>query len=418
MEYLVIGNSAAGLSAVKSIRKKDKNSSITLFSDEPYPYYSRLLIPYFIRGNLLKAQLFEGVKKLLHDYDVRVRLGDRIVEISSREDKINSLSGHRFSFDRLLVATGAFPVIPDIPGKALPGVFPVRTLEHAERICSRIKPEGRATILGGGLVGIQLAQALSGKGMDVTVVVGSDRVLSRNLDSEGSRFIQIAAQRMGIKILLGREVEEISQGHEGTVWMVFKDGERMKGDLILWAKGVEPSTELLRGANLPVSRGAVVNGRLQTIRENVFAAGDLVEFYDLTYQEKRNSPIWPNAIEQGCIAGLNMTGMEVEYRGGIGMNVTELFGIKIASIGKVESGTEAEAVAFLNPEKGMYRKIVMKNNLIEGAILMGDISDCGVLHRLIKNRSNVGNMIQRLINQSARVSNGIYGGSRLSEGPA
>jgi NAD(P)H-nitrite reductase large subunit len=389
MRYLIIGNSAAGISAAKAIRRRDKNGAIVIFSEEPYPYYSRLLVTHLIMGNVSRYQLFEGTKKLLHEYNLDTRLKTEIVEVHPHKNRIICRKGHQFSFDKLLIATGSSPVVPEVPGKNLPGVFTVRSLEDAEKIGERVLPGRHAIVWGGGLVGLQMIQALFLKGMKVTGIVASDRILSRTLDVEASRLMKTFVEKQGIRIFLKRRVMEITKGFRGTLWVVLEDGKKIRGDLLIIAKGVEPRIELLKHAKIPFHHGISVDGHLQTSRENIYAAGDVVEFFDLIYEDRKINAIWPNAIDQGFVAGLNMSGSKVEYQGGIGMNVAELFGIKMASIGMIEAGNESRELIFSDPGKPAYKKVVLSHGRIRGAVFLGDISNIGLFHRLIKTRSGV-----------------------------
>ena len=406
MRYLIIGNSAAGISAAKAIRRKDTDGEIIIFSDEPYPYYSRLLITYFIMGSIERSQLFEGTERLLHDYNIQTILETEIIEISPQESKITCIDGHQFSFDKLLIATGSSPTVLDIPGKNLPGVFKVRTLEDAERIGERLLPGRHAIILGCGLVGLQMIQALFRKGMKVTGIVASDRILSRTLDQEASRLIKSVVEEQGIKIILRRQVNEIVKGDGETLWVVLNDGKKIKGDLVIMAKGVAPRTELLRQAKLSFAYGALVNNHLQTSRESIYAAGDVVECYDLIYEDRKINAIWPNAIEEGFVAGLNMSGSDVGYQGGIGMNVTEFFGVKMASIGMIEADNGSREIVSLNPEKPIYKKAIYKDGRIRGAIFLGEISNIGLFHRLIKAKISMPeDNVEKIMNLSAGIPN-------------
>jgi nitrite reductase (NADH) large subunit len=406
MEYLIIGNSAAGISAARAIRQKDREGRITLFSDEPYPYYSRLLLTYFIGGKVSRSQLFAGADDLVRGLDLRTELSCPIVEISPSRNEITAADGRRFPFDRLLLATGAAAVTPPIAGDDLQGVSPLRTLQHAERILEKVRPGGEAVILGGGLVGMQTAQALSLRGMGVTIVLSSDRLLSRNLDGPGAAILQTAAEKAGVKILTRKQAREITRGR-GSLRVVLEGGEMLPGELVILAKGVEPRTNFLPAAGLLVARGARVDRFLKTSRADIFAAGDVAEVRDPLCRGNGLNPIWPKAIEQGRLAGLNMIGMDAPYSGSVVMNVTELFGVRVAAIGRVEAGTESRILTFHDPGKRVYKKFLLRGDVLEGVILLGDVADCGILHRLIRTGSDASPLLPRLMNGSAGLANAL-----------
>jgi len=413
MRYLIVGNSAAGLSAARSIRRRDKDGEITLFSDEPYPYYPRLLLTYFIGGKLKKWQLFEEGRNIYHNCSLHTRLDDPIIEVSWKDRTIRSRSGRLFPFDRLLIATGAVAACPDLPGRTLPGVFSLRTLNDGEDILERIRPGGAAIILGGGLVGLQTAQALAWQGMKTLVLVGSSRLLSRNLDEKGAFLLRKNAEKSGIDVLINSEVRGIEKGQGGSLWVLRERGEALKGELVVLAKGVRPSTRLLDKEEIGVHGGARVNERMETSRPGVFAAGDVVEFLDQAHRKPRINPVWPNAVEQGRMAGLNMAGAEAQYRGTIGMNVTELFGVRVASLGRLEPEEGDRELVFISPEGRVYRKFVVAGDRIEGAVLIGDLWDCGILQRLIRNGVPVGSgVLKKMMICSPGLANDICGNLR------
>jgi nitrite reductase (NADH) large subunit len=409
MRYLIIGNSAAGLAAGKAIRRKDQKATVILFSDEPYPYYSRLLITYLLRGEISKRSLFQGTRKLYHDCGLQAELETRITEILPAENRILTSKKKSFSYDRLLMATGSIPVTLPIPGAQLPGVLPVRTLEHAEKIRQKMRLGNTAVILGGGLVGMQTAQALHQRGMKTILVVSSDRLLSRNLDLTGAQILRRAAEKAGLRILFRRHPQEIAQGRAGKLWVLLDGGESISGDMAILAKGVIPNVGLLKESAIAVHEGALVNEYLETSRKDIYAAGDVAEWDAKIGSKTRMNPIWPNAVEQGFVAGLNMTGNLLKYRAGIPMNVTQLFGIQIASIGNISAAPHLREQIYLDPGKGIYRNFFLEEDRIEGALLIGDIADCGILRRLIQNRNPVSTAVPQLMNHSAAITH-VLGG--------
>lgn len=417
MRHLIIGNSAAGLAAAKAIRKQDRKAKITLFSDEPYPYYSRLLIPYLLRDEIPKRSLFTDTSKLYQDYELQAELGTQVTEVLPAENRIRTSKKKSFAYDRLLICTGSIPVTPPIPGANLSGVLPVRTLEHAEKIRRRMHPGGTVVILGGGLVGMQIAQAAHQKGMKTILVVASDRLLSRNLDATGAGILRQAAEKAGIRIFFRRQPQEISKAQRGKFWVRLDGGEKILGDLVILAKGVIPNVGLHKGSPIAVHEGVLTNEFLETSQKNIYAAGDVAEWDEKIESKIRINPIWPNATDQGFIAGLNMTGTALKYRGGIPMNITRLFGIQIASIGNIAPDSHFQERMHLDLEKGTYRKFFFKEDRMEGALLIGDIADCGILRRLILNQNPVSSISSKLMNHSAAITHVLDGQFRLCPNP-
>jgi nitrite reductase (NADH) large subunit len=246
--------------------------------------------------------------------------------------------------------------------------------------------------------------------MKAALIVSSERLLSRNLDGKGSDLLLKEAKGLGVKVFLRKDAVEIEKGPGEILRVVLQGGEVLKATLVILAKGVEPCTGLLKEAGATVREGVLVNSRLRTSRENIFAAGDVAEMAPAPGQVGGVFPIWPHAVEQGAIAGLNMAGLDVPFQGGIPMNITELFGIKIASIGRVKNdGSLKEAIDY-RPGERIYRKILFREEAIAGALLMGDVADCGVLQRLIRSRRPVGRILPRVINHGAGITQTIQEG--------
>jgi NAD(P)H-nitrite reductase large subunit len=407
IRYAIIGNSAAGLAAARAIRTRDREGRITLFSEEPFPFYSRLLLTYFLKGTISREEMLRDGGDFHKTRSFEVKINTRLEGILAGESKIVSSAGENFLYDRLLVAAGSSPVVPPISGIRLPGVFPLRTLSQAEGVRSRIKQGGEAVVLGGGLVGLQTAQALHFRGMKTTLIVSSDLLLSRNLDGKGSDLLLTEAKELGLEVFFRKEAAEIGKGPRGRLRVVLQGGEVLKADLVILAKGVEARTELLKGAGAAVREGVLVNQRLRTGLDNIFAAGDVAELTPVPGRVGGIFPIWPHAIEQGGIAGLNMTGLDVPFQGGIPMNITELFGMKIASIGRVKNDGSLEEIMDYRPQEKIYRKILFREEAIAGALLMGDVADCGILQRLIRSRKPVPRSLPKILNHGAAITHRV-----------
>jgi NAD(P)H-nitrite reductase large subunit len=389
MKYLIIGNSAAGLSAARTIHRREPAARVTIFSDEPYPYYSRLLLTYFLSGKINQDCLFSLNQRDFLKDQRNVKLSTRIVEIDPARQIIFSDAGKRYSFDRLLIATGSKPVIPNVPGKNLEGVYPLRNLDQAKGIASRIRVGESALVSGGGLVGLQAAQALAKSGMKATIIVSSDRLLSRNLDRRGSRILEVAAQKHGIDFRFQIEVREIEKNQKGKIIVSLGSGEKFCVGVLIWAKGVVPAIEIVRGSGIHSSQGLLVDLNLETNRKGIFGAGDVIEIFSDWEKTPSHYPVWPMAIEEGATAALNMTGHQVPFQQGIGMNVTELFGLPVAAIGNPETEAGEEVISFSDPQREIYRKLVVRGGRVTGAVLIGDLKNLGIIRNLIRNRVHV-----------------------------
>jgi NAD(P)H-nitrite reductase large subunit len=395
-EYLVIGNSAGGIGAVEAIREVDKRNSIKIVSDEPYQAYSRPLISKFLAGeHNLDEMLFRpadfysrnGVDSLL----------DRKVEHLSLERRIAQLaSGEQIIWKKLLLATGGVPIVPKMKGGDKEGVFTFLTLKDAMAIDVFIDDGKQAVVIGGGLIGVSVTEALMKRKIDVTVVEMKDRVLNTILDETASSIVEEELGQAGVKVLTNQTVAEVTGG-DSVGGVVLDNGEKILCDLVVIAIGVLPRTELVSGTDIKVNRGILVDRHMSTSYPDVYACGDAAEAYDFIYGENRLTPIWPNAHIGGRIAGYNMAGIRAEYRGGTAMNALNYFGLDIAAAGIVvpPDGGRWEVVSQRN--NGAYQKIVLNDDLVMGMVFVKDIEKSGMIFSLMKDRVKVTNFKQTLL---------------------
>ena len=377
---VLIGNSAASLAALETIRQVDATCPITLVADEPIPAYSRVLLPYLVSGERLDLSL--RPPDFYRRMGVRTLLGRRAVRIEA--DSVVLDEGTSLPFDRLLLATGSRAAIPDIQGVEMPGVSPLKTMADALRIREHLPGARHAVILGGGLVCLLSVRAFLKVGLSVCIAVSSDRLLSRMLDAEGSALLQHRLAEAGVRVLLQTDAAGI-QGRNGRVHsVVTAAGEELPADLVVLAKGIRSNTELAETGGCAIGRGVLVDGYLRTSRAGVFAAGDCAEAPDLLVRGKRTiSGTWFEAVAQGETAGANMLDLNRPTPGALKMNVMEICGVAVASIGMTET-PDAEGRVLTSSRHGVYRKLVIWQDRIVGAVLVGDVSEAGAIATLIR----------------------------------
>ena len=393
-EYLIIGNSAGGIAAAEAIREVDREGTITIVSEEPYLAYSRPLISEYLAGErsldgmLLRPPDFyerNKIEPLLGTGAARVDFGHKLVEL---ED------GRRLAWRKLLLATGGSPIVPRLKGSHRKGVFTFTTLEDAKKIREAVDSQRRVVVIGGGLIGVSLAQALVHRGAAVVMVELMDRVLGTALDAEASRLVEEALRRRQIEIVLGQTVKEIVGRPEDACrvgGVILEDGRTMACDGVVFAIGVAPRTELAAGSAVAVNRGIVVDRHMATSCRGVYACGDAAEAYDFILKTNRLIPVWPNAVAGGRVAGYNMAGRPTRYEGSTGMNALNCFGLSAVAAGLVEPKDDPSCEVLVKPgaANGAYRKIVLRNNRIVGMVFMGDIERSGIVFGLMKDGINV-----------------------------
>lgn len=384
---MIIGNSAAGLSALEALRKRDSLSKVTLIDREPYPAYSRVITPYFIMGGIKGEEgLFLRDRGYYQRMDIKTRFGIEVLAIDTRLREVLLEGEKKEAFDHLLIATGSSPIRPRIRGLKNNEVGVLRNLDHARQL-KELKPKvSKVLFFGGGLVSLQTLQALYKKGGHYTIVAKSNHLLSQTLDQEASAFVEQHLERMGVRILKGKDLVQVKK-KRATKIAILDDGEEVEVDFVFAGKGVQPNIGFLKGSGIKLRRGVLVNPQLETNIEGIYAAGDVAEAPDFFSEEKVNYGLWPSAVEQGEIAGKNMAGVKEVYPGNLKMNVTRVFAMPIVSIGDIGSKRVVEVLVKKDEERKVYRKICLDGQgVIIGAILINQVEDLGVLHGLIQER--------------------------------
>jgi len=394
MRYVIIGNSAGAVGAIEAIRQYDRDNSITVLADEPYPTYSRPLITYLLGGLVGEERMLYRPPDFYERYEVEPMLGVKVVQIEPQERKLTLAGGGTLAYDQLLIATGGIPFVPSVPGDDLDGVFTFTRWEDARRMRSFIEGYGvrQAVVVGGGFIGLKTTEGLVARGMKVTIIELADHILSACFDRTASRLAEAILHREEVEVRTGTTVQEII-GRAGKVdQVVLREGERKECDLLVFAIGVRPNTALApREAGIATNRGILVDDYMRTTAPDVYAAGDVVEALDMLLGTRRTIAIWPLAYRQGYVAGCNMAGVEREYEGGIPMNSVEVCGVPTISVGITDPQEDGyEVLEELNQEEMTYKKLVLRHNRLVGAILIGDIDRAGIYTGLIRDQATGG----------------------------
>ncbi|OIP27609.1 MAG: hypothetical protein AUK39_02350 [Dehalococcoidia bacterium CG2_30_46_19] len=399
-KYLIIGNSAGGIAAAEAIREMDKAGEITIISDEPYPAYSRPLISeYLAKRCPLEKMLFRPAD-FYEKNNIRTFLDKKAQHLDIDKHIVELESGEKIRWERLLLATGGLPIVPEIEGIGLKGVFTFTKLDDAKAIDEFLSHYGikvRAIVIGGGLIGVGVTEALVKRGIEATIVEMKERILNTILDEEGSTLEEKTLTEAGVEIITGHTVGKIGSYLPGEVTGVNLDDTRpIPCELVIVAIGVRPRLDLAIGTGIKVNRGIVVDHRMATSNPEVFACGDVVEAHDFIYGENRLTPIWPNAYMEGRVAGFNMAGVPTEYFGGTALNSLKYFGLAVASAGMVNPPDDSYEV-ISNRYDHMYKKVVLKDGLVVGMVFAGDIEKSGVVFSLMKDRVEVERFKQALV---------------------
>jgi NAD(P)H-nitrite reductase large subunit len=394
-KYLIIGNSAGGIAAAEAIREVDSAGSVTIVTDEPYPAYSRPLISKY----LSKEREVEGMLFRPADFystnSISLLADNKAVQLDLDKHEVELGSGERISWQRLLIASGGTPIIPEISGLDKRGVFSFTTLDDAKAIDEFLTDGSSAVVIGGGLIGISVTEALVKRGVSVSVVEMKDRILNTILDETGSAIATEAVKKAGVRIMSNQTVAEIKGGNLVS-GVTLDNGESIPCSLVVVAIGVVPRVDLVQGTGIDVNRGIVVDRTMATSHPDVYACGDAVEAYDFTLDTNRAIPIWPSAYIGGRVAGFNMAGVHKEYAGGTALNSLTYFGVDIVSAGIVVPPADGyEALSTAN--EGTYKKLLLRGNVIVGMICIGDIDKAGILYSLMREKTEVDEFKHKLL---------------------
>ncbi len=410
MRYIIIGGSAAGISAIEAIRTIDHDSPIDLFSDEATPLFSRVLLPYYIAEELSKPLLSFRSADFFELNRVTPHLGVRVQQISISSKTIQTKNGDSYPFDKLLLATGGNPIVPPIPGIEKEGISTLKTMTDAEKIYNL---KGRkAVVIGAGSVGVESCISLKRRGVEVTLLEQLGHVLPTVLDEEAATIIQKKIESLGIKTITGEKALRFTGN--GHVRGVITDAREIECDMVVIAVGVKPAIELAQTAGIEIGSlgGIKVNEQMITSIPDIYSAGDVTETYDIARDSHWINAIWPCAVEQGRIAGLNMAGRETPYEGSFRRNsIGNFIGVPAISMGL----TQAEACSsceggesfqeIKRKTKDTYKKLILKNGRLVGAILVGQTQKAGLFFVLLKKRIDVSEYISTLMSRDLNFMN-------------
>jgi NAD(P)H-nitrite reductase large subunit len=403
-KYVILGASAAGIGAVEAIREVDPVGTIAVISEETCPQYSRPMISDFVSGKADFKKMKCRTDEFWKENNVEALTGKKATALNLTEKTVNLENGEKVAYEKLLLATGGKPFVPKMEGSDKDGVFTFTTIKDAERLAAKIDAINAkaAVVIGAGLIGISVTEALVKRGLKVTMVELQEKILSLLLDAKASDLVETIVRKAGVNIITVQSVQKIvgKSGNEGVVGgVILTKGDQVPCDLVIVAIGVVPRTELVVGTAVKTNRGIVVDNTMQTNVPDVYASGDVAEAYDFILNQNRLLPLWPLAMLEGQVAGYNMAGQKTVYAGGTNMSSLKYFGIPIVSIGLANPKEDPalEVLVKLDGEHNVYKKLVLRNNVIVGMTLVNCIERAGVFFYLMKNAVNVKRFKQQLL---------------------
>jgi nitrite reductase (NADH) large subunit len=398
---VVIGNGMAGCRAVEEVLARDpERFAITIFGAEPRVNYNRIMLSPVLAGEKSFDDIVINTADWYTDNAITLVAGDPVAHIDRTTQTVVSASGRIEPYDRLLIATGSDPFIIPVPGKDLPGVVTFRDLDDVDKMLAAAQQGGDAVVIGGGLLGLEAAHGLTLRGMKVTVIHLMPTLMERQLDEAAGWLLKAELERRGQTILTGADTQCIVEkdGHVGGV--LLKDGREIPADIVVMAVGIRPAVSLGKSAGLEVERGIVVDDHMVTSDAAVLAVGECVQHRGTCYGLV--APLWDmcRALADG------LTGQHSGYQGSVTSTKLKVSGIDLFSVGDFSGGDGSEDIVMRDAARGIYKRVVVQDNKVIGAVLYGDTADGSWYFDLLRKEADVADIREALIFGQAFASGG------------
>lgn len=420
-QYVILGSGVAGMSAAEAIRSQDKQSPITLIGDDPYGFYSRPGLAYYLTGEIPKDLLFNYTPQSYKALNAKFIRG-RVSRILPTEHLLEFDGGkNQHRYDRLLVATGSYALKPAVPGIDLDGVVKLDHIDDASRIISLSKKAKKAVVVGGGITALELAEGLVANRVKVHYLLRGDRYWGNVLDETESRIVEHRLREDGISIHYQADLAEMI-GKTGRVSAVrLVSGEVIPCDIVAVAIGIKPRLELAKISGIATERGILTDEYLRTNLESVYAAGDVAQAIDSSSGKYVLDTLWNPAREQGWAAGLNMEGVRTPYKKSPPFNVTRLAGLTTTIIGQVGGGSDSDITGIARGDSETWRdipdaivaqtgfevnrlRLMVGEKHIVGAVVMGDQTLSRPVQHIVAKKLDISSIRQSLLTPGADLS--------------
>ncbi|MES2238485.1 MAG: nitrite reductase large subunit NirB [Pseudomonadota bacterium] len=407
-KLVVVGNGMAGIRTVEELLKLAPDLyDVTVFGAEPHPNYNRILLSPVLAGEMTLADIvlndldwYKGNGITLHTSKKVVKI-DRIGRKVIAQDSTGATM--ETGYDRLLLATGSVPFMLPVPGNDLPGVIAYRDIADTEAMIATALTHKHAVVIGGGLLGLEAANGLKLRGMDVTVVHLGEWIMERQLDKPSADMLQASLESKGLKFLLGKQTEMLAANAAGRVCSIrFKDGAEIPADLVVMAAGIRPNSALAEASGLHCQRGVVVSDTLQTFDPRIYAVGECAAHRGIAYG------LVAPLFEQAKVCANHLAQMGISrYQGSVTSTKLKVTGVDVFSAGNFTGGDGTEDIVLYDKSGGIYKRLVIENDRLVGAVLYGDTGDGGWYFQLLKEGRDVGSIRDHLMFGDAFTNNHV-----------
>ncbi|MDQ7988376.1 MAG: nitrite reductase large subunit NirB [Candidatus Dactylopiibacterium sp.] len=393
-KLVMVGNGMAGVRTLEELRKLAPDMyDITVFGAEPHPNYNRIMLSPVLAGEMTIQDIILNDLAWYRDNGITLHTGRRIARLDRRARRVIAEDGFEAPYDRLLLATGSLPFILPVPGKDLPGVIAYRDIADTDAMIDAAARYRHAVVIGAGLLGLEAANGLALRGMDVTVVHLGEWIMERQLDRSAARMLQKALEAKGMKFRLAAHTTELVQGDSGRVCALrLRDGETLPADLVVMAAGIRPNTTLAEQAGIHCQRGIVVSDTLQTYDPRVYAVGECANHRGTAYG------LVAPLFEQAKVAANHLAQHGIgRYQGSVTSTKLKVTGIDVFSAGDFSGGEGTEDIVLSDPAAGIYKRVVVKDDRIVGAVAYGDTADGAWYFQLLKDGQNIADIRDHLL---------------------
>jgi NAD(P)H-nitrite reductase large subunit len=373
MKLVIIGNSAAAVGCIEGLRKFNKDIEITVISDEPYHTYSRPLISYLLYGKTTEQKMKYRPDDFYTANNVSFVCGEAV---DIKNNTVTLKNGEQYPYDKLFIGTGSKPFVPPMEGLEKTQNFTFMTLDNAKKLENSINKDSEVLVIGAGLIGLKCVEGIYDKVKHITVIDLADRILPSILDTQGSEIMTKYLEDKGITIKTGVSAKSFEKNSA-----ILSNDETLNFDVVVVAVGVRPNTELVKDAGGNVNRGIVVDEFCRTTLPNVYAGGDCTESFDISSDSQKILALLPNAYMQGETAGMHIAGIQKLYNKAIPMNAIGFFGYHIGTAGSYDGFSVTET------DGENYRNFFVKDNVLKGYILIGDLTRAGIYTNMIREKT-------------------------------
>ncbi len=392
LRLVVVGNGMAGMRVVEELLEAAPDLyRIEVFGAETHGNYNRILLSPLLAGEKRTADIMLHPPAWYEERGIVFHAGDAAVAIDRRRRTVHSQSGKEIGYDRLLLATGSNPVVLPLPGRELPGVTTFRDLDDVGAMIAAAQSHRRAVVIGGGLLGLEAAHGLAKRGMQVSIVHLMDRLMNRQLDAPAAAMLRQKLESRGMVVHLNAQTEAIV-GDARVSGILLKDGTLIDADLVVMAVGIRPNVALAQGSGLRCERGVLVNDTMQTFDPRIYAVGECVQHRGRTYGLVE--PLWGQA--HVCAVQLGERG-HARYRGSLLATQLKVAGIDVFSAGEFDDAEGSDDLVLHDVHRGIYKRLVIRDKRVQGAVLYGDTRDGAWYFELINEKRDIGAIRNRLL---------------------